>query len=235
MPVQGSIDTFPVRGLLEFLALTERTGRLVVHAEPCLGLVALREGRLVGAGVGADASMPALAASPSVTSLGDVLADVVTWPSGRFAFHPDGVGGNARGFEVGETLAAIDELLRRHGDDSELTTEHVVQLNEEPGFRRVHLDHEHWQIISAVGTAPPSPPWPTPSVWGCPPCGGGWPNSSSSAWPPSDRPWHRRRDAQRRRRPADGGGHVHTTRPRREPPRRGPSPPARPCPRPASS
>lgn len=151
MPVQGSIDTFPVRGLLEFLARTERTGRLVVHAEPCLGLVALREGRLVGAGVGADASMPTLAASPSVTSLGDVLADVVTWPSGRFAFHPDGVGGNARGFEVGETLAAVDELLSRHGDDSDLTIEHVVQLNEEPGFRRVHLDHEHWQIVSAVG------------------------------------------------------------------------------------
>ena len=151
MPVQGSIDTFPVRGLLEFLALTGRTGRLVVHAEPSVGLVALREGRVVGAGVGADATMPALAASPSVTSLGDVLVDVVTWPRGRFAFHPDGVGGTARGFEVSATLDAIDELLTLHGEASALAATHVVRLNDEPGFRQVHVHDEHWQVITAVG------------------------------------------------------------------------------------
>lgn len=151
MPVQGSIDTFPVRGLLEFLALTERTGRLVVHAQPSVGLVALREGRVIGVGVAPDESMPELGAAPSITSLGDVLADVVAWSTGRFAFHPDGVGGSARGYDVADALAAVDDLLAQHGGDTGLGATHRVRLNDEPGFRRVHLDDEHWQVISCVG------------------------------------------------------------------------------------
>jgi DNA-binding transcriptional ArsR family regulator len=149
--IQGSTETFPVRGLLAFLGDTSRTGRLVVQAKPQVGLVALREGRVVAAGIGPGDAPPPVLTAPDVDALGDLLLELVTLPGGRFAFHPDGVSGTAVGFEVAAVLAAVDERLGGLGDELDPAHADLVQLEREPAFDAVTVTDEHWELLIAIG------------------------------------------------------------------------------------
>ena len=150
MAIQGSTATFPLRGLLSFLGETGRTGRLVVQAKPQVGLLALRDGRVVAAGLGRGEAPPAVLTAPDAASLGEVLIELVTLPAGRFAFHPDGVSGTATGYPIEHVLDVVDRLAVELGDGSRLTPDTRVTLHDEPDFDAVTVTDEHWEVLTAV-------------------------------------------------------------------------------------
>lgn len=151
MAIQGSTEAFPLRGLLTFLGETGRTGRLVVQAKPQVGLLALRDGRVVAAGLGKGDAPPSVLTAPDAAALGEVVVELVTLPAGRFAFHPDGVGGTATGFAIESVLEVVDRLEVDFGDASAVTTETRVALCAEPGFEAVTVTDEHWEVLTEVG------------------------------------------------------------------------------------
>lgn len=150
--IEGSTTAFPVRGLLEFLGTTGRTGRLLIDAAPQVGLVALRQGRLVAAGLGAGGGTPSLLTPTGVDDLGELLVDLVSLPAARFAFHPDGVDGEVDGFAVTDALAAagLDSPDRDAADDA-AAADSAVRLAEEPAFGAVTVAPELWEVLARVG------------------------------------------------------------------------------------
>jgi len=154
MAIQGATDAFGVRSLLEFLAATSRTGRLVVHAGTSVGLVAVREGNIVAGGVAAGAIPPNIQAAPSAPAMADVLFDLAASGPGRFAFHEGGVGGTATGFAINEVLRALDVKLgeRPVVDDLVARPDRVVVLEHEVSFRKLRIDEEQWQLVVAIGS-----------------------------------------------------------------------------------
>ena len=154
MAIQGATDAFGVRSLLEFLAATSRTGRLVVHAGTSVGLVAVREGNIVAGGVAAGPIPPNIQAAPSSAAMADVLFDLAASGPGRFAFHEGGVGGTATGFAINDVLWALDVKLgeRPVVDDLVSRPDRVVVLEHEVSFRKLRIDEEQWQMLVAVGS-----------------------------------------------------------------------------------
>ena len=151
MAIQGSTDAFPLRGLLSFLGETGRTGRLVVQAKPQVGLLALRDGRVVAAGLGRGDAPPSVLTAPDAAALGEVVVELVTLPAGRFAFHPDGVSGTATGFAIDAVLEVVDRLEVDYGDASPVTAETRITLRVEPAFESVTVTDEHWEVLTEVG------------------------------------------------------------------------------------
>ena len=151
MAIQGSTRVFPLRGLLEFLGTTGRTGRLVIQAPPQVGLVAVRAGRLVAVGVGRGDELPPLVTPADTTTLGEILIELVRLPPGRFAFHPDGVTGSVDGFAVPEALAVAAVLEQAADDGTGLPPTCHLALNAEPAFDRVTITEELWELLTAVG------------------------------------------------------------------------------------
>lgn len=151
MAIQGSTDAFPLRGLLSFLGETGRTGRLVVQAKPQVGLLALRDGRVVAAGLGRGEAPPSVLTAPDAAALGEVVVELVTLPAGRFAFHPDGVSGTATGFAIDAVLEVVDRLEVDYGDASPVKAETRIALRVDPAFEAVTVTDEHWEVLTEVG------------------------------------------------------------------------------------
>ncbi len=149
MTINGSTATFPVRGLLEFLATTGRTGRLVLQADPQLGLLALRSGRLVAAGLGAADELPLLVTPSDVSALGDLLVDLVSLPGGRFSFHPDGVDGADDGFDVFEALTIAREV--EDADVDAFPPDTPLRLVVEPRFGTATVPPDLWEVLARLG------------------------------------------------------------------------------------
>lgn len=149
MAIHGSTTAFPVRGLLEFVAATRRTGRLVLHTEPRTGLVAFRAGRLVAAALGGTDETPTLVTPTDLTTVGELLADLVSLPGGRFAFHPDGVEGDDTGFDLLDALAVARALEDADGDG--LASDVPLRLTSEPTFTAVTVPEDQWEVLARLG------------------------------------------------------------------------------------
>lgn len=149
MAIHGSTKAFPVHGLLEFLAATGRTGRLVVSADPRTALVALRGGRLVAAALGGADQTPDLVTPADLDAAGELLADLVSLPGGRFSFHPDGVDGADAGFDVVEALAVARVLDDIDGDG--FPADLLLRLAPEPLFTTITVPEDQWEVLARLG------------------------------------------------------------------------------------
>lgn len=149
MTIQGSTTAFPIRGLLEFLHATGRTGRFVVHAQRHMGIVAVRQGRLVAAGIGDGVDLPALTTPGDLDVVGALLADLVDLPGGRFSFHPDGVDGPDGGFDLLQALAAADAM--GDGVDGAIPADAPLTLVPEPAFAAVTVPVDQWEVLARLG------------------------------------------------------------------------------------
>lgn len=144
MALQGTIDAFPVASVLQLLAGSNKTGRLIVEGDRSTAQLFVADGRVTGGSI------------RDVTGgdLTDVVLELLRYQAGSFLFEPGSVAPEALAPEDLDALvAAARERLDAWQAVEEVvpSTSHRLFLVPDLGEEVVQLDRSDWRVVVAAG------------------------------------------------------------------------------------
>lgn len=146
MALQGTIDAFPVADVLQLLAGSRKTGRLIVEGDRSTAQLFVLDGAVTGGSI-RDVE------SADVT---DVVVELLRYQAGSFLFEP---GASASTSEPAEALdevvaGAVDRLAAWAEIEKVVpSTAHHLVLVEAIDDDGVHLAASDWPVVVAAGRA----------------------------------------------------------------------------------
>ena len=148
MALQGTIDAFPLVDVLQLLAASRKTGRLVVEGDRGLGQLFVVDGLLVGGGVRGREE-----GDPDAT-----VFELLRFGDGSFLFESGADAPEApwEPVELPTVLEAATALLQEWAAIEEVvpSLSHRVAMAPTLGQESVKVDDAEWALLSASGTRP---------------------------------------------------------------------------------
>lgn len=148
MALQGTIDAFPVADVLQLLARSRKSGRLIVEGDRSTAQVFVADGAATGGSVKGAAS----------TDLADVVVELLRYRAGSFLFEPGVV--SPEEAQPEDLPALLESAFERISAWAEIeavvpSTAHRLHLVDEIDAAGVHIASEEWPVIIAGGCHAP--------------------------------------------------------------------------------
>ncbi len=144
MALQGTIDAFPVVDVLNLLAGSHKTGRLIVEGDRSTAQLFVLDGAVTGGGVQGIDEAP----------LADVVAELLRYSEGSFLFEPGTLAPAPQ--EPGDLISLVESARARLDEWSAIeavvpSMSHRVSLVPAIGVEGVQLSAEEWPLVVAAG------------------------------------------------------------------------------------
>lgn len=144
MALQGTIDAFPVADVLQLLAGSHKSGRLIVDGDRSTAQLFVADGAVTGGSI----------RDVDSADVADVVVELLRYRAGSFLFEPGASAPVSEGSEdLGAVVAvALDRLAAWTEIEAVVpSTLHRLVLAERIGEEGVHLDAADWSVIVAAG------------------------------------------------------------------------------------